>query len=101
MVRPSPSVLFVCGAVVLAAAVGFAARSASGSEESALPSDAARLGFVVVGPSVQGVAMLDATRPFNIDLLHGPVHGVPADATRLARTRAVVTRELTRYPRKF
>jgi hypothetical protein len=103
MVRPSPSALFLCGAVALTVVVGIAARSASGSEDraSALPSDAGRLGFVAVGPRVQGVAMLDATQPFRIELGHGPVHGTPADGARLARTRAIVSRELTRYPRAF
>jgi hypothetical protein len=103
MVRPSPSALFLCGAVALTAAVGIAARSASGSEDhaSVLPSDAAALGFVAVGPAVQGVAMVDATRPFRIELGHGPVHGGPAGAASLARARAIVARELARYPRAF
>ncbi|CAN5852298.1 hypothetical protein BH11MYX4_BH11MYX4_69720 [soil metagenome] len=103
MVRPSPSALFVCGAIALAAGVGIMARSAAGSEkgDNALPPDAARLGFTVVGPRVNGIAMLDATQPFRIELTHGAVHGTPARGPRLALTRAVVTRELERYPRKF
>ena len=103
MVRPSPSVLFVCGAIALAAGVGIVARNASGSEkgDNALPADAERLGFVVVGPRVKEVALLDATLPFNIALTHGPVHGTPPSGPRLALTRAIVTRELERYPQKF
>ena len=102
MVRPSPSVLFVCGAIALAAGVGIVARNASGSEkDNALPADAERLGFNVVGPRVKGVALLDATQPFNIELTHGPVHGTPPSGPRLALTRSVVTRELERYPQKF
>jgi len=103
MVRPSPSVLFVCGAVALATGVGIMARNASGSEkdESALPADAERLGFSVVGARVKGVALLDATQPFRIELSHGPVHGTPPSGPRLALTRAVVTRELERYPANF
>lgn len=106
--RPSPSSIFVVGAMAFAASVGVIAKSAAGAEDasssskaSALPSDAARLGFVPTGAPVHDVALLDATRDFRIELGHGPVHGVPADAHRLASARAVVTRELSRYPRAF
>jgi hypothetical protein len=103
MVRPSPSALFVCGAIALAAGVGMMARSAAGSQkgEHELPADAERLGFTVVGPRVNGIALLDATKPFRIELTHGPVHGTPPSGPRLALTRAIVTRELERYPRKL
>lgn len=103
MVRPSPSVLFVCGAIALATGVGIMARNASGSEkgDNALPPDAEKLGFTVVGARVKGVALLDATQPFHIELTHGPVHGTPPAGPRLAFTRSVVTRELERYPQKF
>ena len=105
--RPSPSSLFVIGAIALSAGVGILAKSASGSEDTAaskaraLPSDAERLGFTSVGPAVQGVALLDATRVFRIELGHGPIHGVAPDAARLASARALVRRELSRYPRAF
>lgn len=103
MVRPSPSALFLCGAVVLTAAIGIAAKTASGSEDhaSALPSDAARLGFLPVGAPVQGVILLDATQPFRLELTHGPIIGTPPQGPTLARARAIVTRELARYPRSF
>lgn len=106
-VRPSPSSLFVIGAMAFAAGVGVVARSAAGAEDGAaarvraLPTDAATLGFVPVGPSVHDVALLDATRAFRIELGHGPVHGVAAEPKRLAAARAIVTRELSRYPRTF
>ncbi len=108
--RLSPSALFVASAMALAAGVGLAARSAAGSEEAtrdgALPSDAARLGFMVstvesARADVGGVALLDATQPFRIELSHGPVSGTPPPKERLARARAIVTRELSRYPRTF
>jgi hypothetical protein len=104
--RPSPSSLFVGFAMVLAAAVGMLARSAAGAEDpsskpSALPSDATNLGFVPTGSPAHDVALLDATRPFRIALAHGPVHGVPAEPHRLAAARAIVARELLRYPRAF
>jgi hypothetical protein len=104
-VRPSPSSLFVIGAMVLATGVGILAKSAAGAEDSkkarALPSDAAALGFTAVGAPVRDVALLDATRAFRIELGHGPIHGVPPEPARLASARAIVTRELSRYPSAF
>lgn len=101
--RPSASSLFVIGAMAFATGVGFLARSASGAEDGtrALPSDAVALGFAAVGMPVRDVALLDATRAFRIELGHGPVHGVAPEAARLASARAIVTRELLRYPRTF
>ena len=105
--RPSPSSLFVIAAIAFASGVGILAGNAAGSEGGdtasarALPSDAARLGFTPVGSAVQGVALLDATRVFRIELGHGPIHGVVPDPARLATARAIVTRELSRYPRAF
>lgn len=103
--RPSPSALFVVGAIATAAGVGLLARSASGAEDaasasSALPSDAARLGFTV-NATANDVALLEASRPFRIELGNGPVHGAPSDPARLARARDVVARELARFPRAF
>lgn len=105
--RPSPSALFVVAAVALATGVGFAARSASGSEttrEEGIPADAARLGFfpslrLPAAANVSGVALLDATQPFRIELSHGPVSGSPAAPERLLRAQVIVARELARYPR--
>lgn len=105
--RPSPSAIFVAFAMALAAGVGIAARSAAGAEDraaveaKALPTDAAVLGFVPVGPSVHDVVLLDATRDFRVELAHGPIHGAPPDAARLASARRIVTRELGRYSRRF
>lgn len=106
--RPSPSALFVVGAIATAAGVGMLARSASGAEDaasassgsSALPSDAARLGFMVTA-TANDVGLLEASRPFRIELGNGPVHGSPAGPARLARARDVVARELARFPRAF
>ena len=106
-VRPSASSLFVIGAMAFTAGVGILAKSAAGAEESAtvraraLPSDAAALGFTPIGAPVRNVALLDATRAFRIELGHGPIHGVAAEASRLASARAIVTRELSRYPATF
>jgi hypothetical protein len=121
-VRPSPSALFVVAAMALAAGVGVAAKSAAGSEDNAawrsggLPRDIGELGFVAPSSSstpsspaspasmradVNGVALLDATRAFRIELAHGPIRGVPADAARLVAARAIVVRELGRYPSSF
>ncbi len=106
-VRPSASALFVIGAMAFAAGVGVLARSAAGAEEGgaaktrALPSDAAALGFTAAGAPVRDVVLLDATRTFRIELGHGPIHGVPPDPSRLAAARAIVTRELSRYPGRF
>jgi hypothetical protein len=106
-VRPSASSLFVIGAMVFTAGVGVLAKSAAGAEDGAvararaLPSDATALGFTVVGPPVRGVALLDASRAFRIELGHGPVHGVAAEPMRLAAARSIVTRELGRYSSAF
>lgn len=100
--RPPPTSLFVVLAAVVAAGVGAFARSASGNDDdaSAVPADAARVGFVG-GGSHDGVALLVAARPFRLALAHGPVHGEPPRADRLASARAIVERELDRYPRAF
>lgn len=101
--RPSPSALFVVGAIAVAAGVGVAAKSAKGSEDSpssALPADAARLGFVVASEA-NGVAIVDVTQPFRIELANGPVHGVPAGADRARVAKNLVARELARYPQSF
>jgi len=97
--RPSPSAVFVVGAAAVAIAVGVASRSASGADAPAasLPSDAAHFGFVHDG-SAAGVALLDATREFRIELGNGPVHGVPPRADRRQAARAIIGRELARYP---
>lgn len=105
--RPSASSLFVIGAMAFAAGVGILARSAAGAEDGAaararaLPSDATTLGFAPVGAPVHDVVLLDATRAFRIELGHGPIHGVAPEPSRVALARAVVTRELSRYPRAF
>jgi hypothetical protein len=106
-VRPSASSLFIIGAIAFTAGVGMLAKSAAGAEDSAaakaraLPSDAATLGFTPIGAPVRNVALLDATRAFRIELGHGPIHGVAAEPSRLAAARAIVTRELSRYPATF
>ncbi|MBS2016073.1 MAG: hypothetical protein JST00_24545 [Deltaproteobacteria bacterium] len=101
--RPTPSTLFVVAAIAVAAGVGVAARSARGAEDSsvsALPADAARLGFVVASEA-SGVALVDATQPFRIELGNGPVHGVPAGVERGRVAKGLVARELARYPQSF
>lgn len=102
-VRPSASSLFVIGAMAFTVGVAILAKSAAGAEDKvrALPSDAAALGFTVVDAPIHGVALLDATRAFRIELGHGPVHGVAPEASRLRAARAIITRELSRYPSTF
>lgn len=101
--RPSPSALFVVAAIAVAAGVGAAARSAKGADDgatSALPADATRLGFVATS-DVNGVALVDATQSFRIELGNGPVHGVPPGLERLRTAKEIVRRELARYPQSF
>jgi hypothetical protein len=71
------------------------------SRATALPTDALDLGFVPTGTPVRDVVLLDATRTFRIELAHGAIHGTVAEPRRLADARAVVTRELERYPPSF
>lgn len=108
--RPSPSSLFVVAAMALAAGVGVIAKSAAGAEDGrssklgALPTDAVTLGFVASPPTgvpANDVTFLDATRSFRIELGHGPITGTPAEPHRLLIARALVDRELRRYPRAF
>ena len=104
MMRISPSALFVCGAVALTAVVGVAARSAAKSSDAGdlgLPQDASRLGFVPNGEAQNGVLLLDATQPFELGLAHGPIHGKPPRAEPAKATRAILARELARYPQGF
>lgn len=101
--RPSPSALFVVAAIAVAAGVGVLARSAKGAEDapwSSLPSDAARLGFVATA-TANDVALVDATRPYSIELGNGTVHGLPAEARHAELARSLLVRELARYPRTF
>jgi hypothetical protein len=104
--RPSPSSLFVVGAMALAAGVGVIAKNAAGAEDSkasALPTDASALGFAAPAADsrVHDVMLLDATRAFRIELTHGTIAGAPPRGGRLTFARAVVTRELARYSRKL
>lgn len=104
--RPSASSLFVVLGVVLAASLGVYARSASGGgDESAaplpLPSDAARFGFEVRGRTGGDVALLEATRAFEVALGNGPLRGRPPEATAARRAAQVLSRELGRYGRPF
>jgi hypothetical protein len=102
-------VLFIVAAMALSAGVGIAAKSAAGSEDSfsararaaGLPSDIGVLGFTPSGPPVKGVVLLDATHPFRIELGNGPIHGAAPAPARLAAARAIVTRELARFPPSF
>jgi hypothetical protein len=99
VIRPSASSLFVVFAIGVATTVGVASQKTSGAAtDSSLPSDVETYGFVQKG-ATNGVVLLDATRPFTIALGNGPVHGVPPRGDRLGAARALVTRELARYPK--
>lgn len=100
--RPSPVAIFVLGAVVTAAAVGVSARRASGASDEglALPVDVPVYGFTPI-TRVNGVALLEASRDFRMELPNGPVHGVAPAPERAAAARRILGRELARYPQGF
>lgn len=101
--RPSPPALFVIGALALAGGIGVVAtQTAEGAadDDPPLPSDAASFGFVVRGHA-GGVALLESTKPFQLALANGAVHGVPPAPGRFAAASTIVARELGRYPATF
>lgn len=108
LLRPSPVAIFVLGAVVTAAAVGISAKRASGAgdeqeEGLALPVDVPTYGFTKtphVG-RVNGVAVLEATHDFRMELPNGPVKGTPPEKNRSAAAAGILKRELARYPNGF
>lgn len=100
--RVSPSAIFVVVAMALVSGVGIAAKSAPSPahEDSELPSDAERVGFVRAGTE-NGVIALEATQHFELALGNGPVHGEPPGKEPLGSARHVLARELARYPATF
>lgn len=100
--RPSPVAIFVLGAVVTAAAVGISARRAAGASDEglALPMDAPVYGFSPI-TRVNGVALLEATRDFRMELPNGQVRGVAPAPPRATVAKALLARELARYPQGF
>ena len=100
--RPSPSALFVVLAMATATGVGAFARSASGAADpsAGLPGDIERYGFAPRGEA-SGVALLEATKGIDLSLANGAVHASTPSAEHLAHARAVVSRELARYPAAF
>lgn len=103
--RPSPVAIFVLGAVVTAAGIGVFARRAAGAGDVredglALPVDVPTYGF---NPTmrVNGVALLEATRDFRMELPNGPVKGAAPDKNRSAAATGILRRELARYPSGF
>lgn len=100
--RPSPTALFVFGALALAAGVGvLATRQAEGAEKDVtLPSDATAFGFAIRS-TANGVPLLESTKPFELSLSNGPVHGTPPSAAQLNVASRLVARELDRYPPSF
>jgi hypothetical protein len=106
VVRPSPVAIFVLGAVVTAAAVGISAKRASGADDArleeglALPVDVPTYGFSKT-IRVNGVAVLEATRDFRMELPNGAVKGAPPEKDRSAAATAILKRELARYPNGF
>jgi hypothetical protein len=107
-VRPSPVAIFVLGAVVTAAGIGVFARRASGAgdvreEGLALPVDVPTYGFTPssIVRRVNGVAVLEATRAFRMELPNGPVKGGAPEKKRSATATGILKRELARYPNGF
>lgn len=96
--------LFVVLACTVAVSMGVYARSASGSDDAGvlpLPTDAARFGFELRGRTGGDVALLCATRPFDIALGNGPLRGSTPSDGAARRAALVLERELVRYPRAF
>lgn len=101
--RVPASSVFVALACTIAVSVGAFARSAAGGSEdtSTLPSDAERFGFVLRGRTGGDVALLEATRGFEVGLGNGPLRGgVPGDGPARQAAR-MLARELGRYPKAF
>ncbi len=101
--RPSPPALFVIAALALTGGLGVVAtQKAEGAadDDPHLPSDAASFGFVVRGHA-GGVPLLESTKPFELGLGNGPVHGIPPTGGRFGTAAAVIARELGRYPASF
>lgn len=97
--RISATSWFVAAAIVVAGVVGYAARSApsaDASTASGIPADAERVGFVMRGRT-RDVALLDATRPFRLELGNGPLMGTTPDVAARDRAQAIIIRELARY----
>jgi hypothetical protein len=100
-VKPAPSVLFI---VIATLGVGAAHLLASTqgpllpSAAAALPADLDAVGFRRTS-AVQGVHVLVAERAFRLPLAQGPVTGQPPSAQDQASARALLERELARYPR--
>jgi hypothetical protein len=95
--------IFVVGALVLASGVGvLATRNANGAADDGapLPTDAKTFGFLIRSHAA-GVPLLEATKPFELGLSNGPVHGRPPDEAHFADGSALVARELARYPASF
>jgi hypothetical protein len=93
----------VIAALALAGGIGIVAtQKAEGAadDDPQLPNDAASFGFVVRGHA-GGVPLLESTKPFQLGLANGPVHGVPPTDGRFAVASAIVARELGRYPASF
>jgi hypothetical protein len=104
-VRPSPVAIFVLGAVVTASGIGVFARRASGAgdvreEGLALPVDVPTYGFAPT-TRVNGVALLEATRDFRMELPNGPVKGAAPDQKHAGAASTILRRELARYPSSF
>lgn len=103
--RPSPVGIFVLGAVITAAGIGVFAGRASGAgdeqeEGLALPVDVPTYGFSA-SARVNGVAVLEATRAFRMELPNGAVKGAQPEARHAATASAILRRELARYPNGF
>ncbi len=102
--RVSASSIFVVVACVVAGSIGAFARSAAGHDEAApppIPSDAERFGFVLRGRTGADVALLEATRGFEVGLGNGPLRGAPPEAAHARRAAQILARELGRYPRSL
>jgi hypothetical protein len=100
--QPSPIAVVIACILAAVGALGIAAtRHEDGATTDGpdLPSDAVTFGFVV--RSDEPVPLLEATKPFRLELANGPVHGVPPTPAHFATASAIVRRELSRYPLDF
>lgn len=101
--RPSPAAVFVGLTLALGGGIAFFATPKAGADTDGnpeLPTDTATFGFITRARA-GGVPVLEATKPFRIELANGPVHGQPPSPEHLRFVTRLLDRELGRYPQGF